>query len=102
MNQQEFLKEIKDTVLSFDDKAEVILYGSRARGDYKEDSDWDVLILTSPDLDAKRKKLSRDEVYEIELDYLQAISTFIVDKKSWDYWEIRPLNKNVAKEGIHL
>jgi uncharacterized protein len=46
-NQKEFLEEIKGVVLSFDDKAEVILYGSRARGDYREDSDWDVLIRTS-------------------------------------------------------
>ena len=28
-----------------DNTAEVILYGSRARGDDKQDSDWDVMIL---------------------------------------------------------
>jgi len=24
----------------------IILFGSRARGDYREDSDWDILIVT--------------------------------------------------------
>jgi len=33
----------------------IILFGSRARGDYTEDSDWDVLVVTKEEVDNKRK-----------------------------------------------
>lgn len=89
-------------MLAHDPQAQVILYGSRARGDYKEDSDWDVLVLTSKKLKAQVQGEIIDKIYEVELKYMQAVSTLIVDKEKWDYWEIRPLNKNVAKEGIVL
>lgn len=101
-NQKEFLEAIKQVVLSFDKKAEVILYGSRARGDYREDSDWDVLVLTSRKLGAEAERAMSDKLYEVELKYLQAVAAFIEDKETWAYWDIRPLNKNVAREGIIL
>jgi predicted nucleotidyltransferase len=34
----------------------IILFGSRARGDYKEDSDWDILIITRKELDREMLK----------------------------------------------
>jgi len=37
---------IRQAINQVDDKAEVILYGSRARVDEREDSDWDLTILT--------------------------------------------------------
>ncbi len=29
----------------------IILFGSRARGDFNEDSDWDILVVVSEDID---------------------------------------------------
>ncbi|MCR4826365.1 MAG: nucleotidyltransferase domain-containing protein, partial [Bacteroidales bacterium] len=40
---------IKANVLEVNPNAEVWLYGSRARGTAREDSDWDVLVLTPDD-----------------------------------------------------
>ncbi len=34
----------------------IILFGSRARGDYREDSDWDILIVTEEKLDKKTEE----------------------------------------------
>lgn len=101
-NQNEFLNEVKKVVLSFDGKAEVILYGSRARGDYKEDSDWDLLIITSIVLNNNLKEALRDELYKIEVKHLQDLSSIIIDRAHWEYWEIMPLYKNVAREGFVL
>ena len=44
-------EEIKRTILKVAGKygvkvEKIILFGSRARGDYRENSDWDVLIVT--------------------------------------------------------
>ena len=99
---KEFLEQIKNEVLSYDDKAEVILFGSRARRDYKEDSDWDLLILTSEKLDNVTRDALRDRIYYIELEYTHAVSIIIIDKGTWSDWEIMPLYKNVAREGIPI
>ena len=37
---------IKRNISEIDPKAQIILYGSRARGNEHKDSDWDLLILT--------------------------------------------------------
>lgn len=50
------LKKIKSIIKQIEPQAEIILYGSRARGDERPDSDWDLLILvnTKADLDYER------------------------------------------------
>ena len=80
------------------------MFGSRARGDFKPESDWDVLILVDEEKvtnDIEDK--FRDELYNIELETGQVISTFIYPK---DYWSktlsFSPLYKNVVREGIRL
>ena len=55
---EEKLKLIKEIILSTAKKYnieidKIILFGSRARGDYKEESDWDILIVTKEKLDKK-------------------------------------------------
>jgi len=71
------LQVIKDVITSEsrDEGIEVkavILFGSRARGDYREDSDWDLLIVVggSPGREAIRrlqyriyKSLSKNRIY---------------------------------------
>jgi uncharacterized protein len=37
---------ISKNIRLIDPKADIILYGSRARGDERPDSDWDILVLT--------------------------------------------------------
>jgi len=46
MSNQEVLNTIKSTVHSFLPEAQVLLFGSRARGDFDGDSDFDLLIIT--------------------------------------------------------
>ena len=64
-----------------DQQIQIILYGSRARGDYKKDSDWDFLILTSFEPTEKDKRKIRDKLFEIELQTDSILSSIIENKK---------------------
>lgn len=100
MVKKEFLKKVKLAVLSVDEGAEIILFGSRARGDHKKDSDWDVLVLTEMETDADFTNKLIDKIFDLELEFTQAVSPIIVDKKTWEDWAVMPLYKNIDREGI--
>lgn len=98
----QILKEIKQAVLEVDPGAEVVLFGSRARGDYHEESDWDILILVDKDeKDVEFKKNVRNALYELELKEDTIITGIVVNKK---YWRERlnesPLYWEVEKDGV--
>lgn len=95
---------IRKTIHKKDPHAEAYLFGSRARGDFKPDSDWDILILVDDfKVTNEIEDKFRDDLYDIELESGQVISTFIYPK---DYWQntliYSPLYKNINKEGIKL
>ncbi len=99
MDEKVFLEKIKEQVLKEDEKASVILFGSRARGDYRQDSDWDILVLTSQEVDGKLKRRIRDDIYDVELEYAQAVSAIIYEKEQWKSMAITPFYLNVADDG---
>ena len=84
--------------------AEEFLFGPRARGDYRKDSDWDILILVDSDkVTNEIEDNFREDLYNIELDSGQIISTFIYSKNYWKSSLVySPLYKNVIKEGVRL
>lgn len=102
MNSTEFLNKIQFKVRKFDKNAKIVLYGSRARGDFKEDSDWDILILLNTIINEELKEQIRDELFEIELEMEQTISSIIKSKENWQDLTITPFYQNVEKEGVLL
>ena len=94
---------IRDSVRTIDSNAEVILYGSRARGDERTDSDWDILILTDYPLDIYTERKFRDKLYDLELQTGEAFSVFAYSKNDWiTKQRITPFYQNVIREGIRL
>lgn len=98
----DFLRRIRDTVQAVEPSAECILFGSRARGDAREDSDWDVLV--EGEVTFARKSTLIAAVLPLELATLSAISLIICDKISWQEqnWRIYLLQQSVNEEGIAL
>jgi predicted nucleotidyltransferase len=84
--------------------AEIILFGSQARGDFNKDSDWDILILLNQlDVSRDTEMEYREELFEVELETGEPISTFVFSKNDWESkHKITPLYKNIKTEGIEL
>jgi predicted nucleotidyltransferase len=98
------LDKISKSIHTKDPKAVAYLFGSRARGDFKPDSDWDIIILVDQlKVSNEIEDKFRDELYDIELETGQIISTFIYPKNYWENTLVySPLYKNVLNEGIQL
>ena len=84
---------------------QVILYGSYARGDYTEDSDIDIMVLTT--LTDKEIEQIEMEIYDLAFDYLMDygvdISVVIKNEEQFNYWlGALPFYDNVRKEGMVL
>ena len=100
---QNFINKVKEILNTRLNK--IILFGSYARGDYNENSDIDIMILT--DLNEKEIEEYRDKIsdiaYDIELETGIIISPVI---KNIEKYNIRvgfvPFYKNVQKEGVVL
>ncbi len=74
---------ILGAVHSVQPDAEVILYGSRARGDERPGSDWDLLIITQlPDSTETEDDL-RDKLYDVELETGESLSIILYSKSEW-------------------
>ena len=97
-------KQIKQTILEGEPGARVILYGSRARGDYRADSDWDVLILVDGPVEDARVDNIRHRLYEVEWQSGQVICSIVRNRDQWSSPAIRstPFHRNVEREGIVL
>ena len=78
------------------------LYGSRARGDNSENSDWDLLLLLD-----KEKITTNDYDFtyyfrELGWDLGVEISPHLYSKQQWQEWTFLPYYKNVERDKIVL
>lgn len=104
MNTQQILSEIKKTILDQDPNAEVILYGSFARGDYREDSDIDILILLDKEsITYEDESRIAHPLYYLENKTNKVISPLIRSRKVWyEKYPNTGLFINIKNEGIQL
>lgn len=94
-----FVEELKRTIPA--DLRNIILYGSRARGDFKEFSDYDFLVILS-----KKNYELNETIYDagyLILDSYEKLASCII----WDENEFKrkkefSLGKNILREGISV
>lgn len=105
MSKKEFIvQKIINVANKAAPNSEVYLFGSRARGNSKKISDWDLLILLdSAKITFDFETKFMDELYEIELETGEIISPLIYSKAQWNKkYALTPLFENIQKEGIRI
>ena len=104
MKKSDPLKKIKEAVLEIEPNAVILLYGSRARGDAVEKSDWDFLILLDGNVDVRRTDKIRHRLYELEWELEEVFSSIVRNKKEWNSMPFKsmPIHQKIDLEGIRL
>jgi hypothetical protein len=103
MNQQIF-KEIQTLKRQILPDERVILFGSRARGDARSDSDWDLLVL----LNGKGKITGEEDTRygypfaELGWHHGVCICALLYSTEEWEKRKMSPFYKNVINEGIEI
>jgi predicted nucleotidyltransferase len=104
MERVDLLKRIKIGIASKDPLAEVFLFGSRARGDNRKDSDWDILVLSPREkITFDYEKDLHDPIFDVELESGEVITLLVYSKSDFQHKNsVSPLFKNVLNEGIRI
>ena len=81
----------------------IILYGSYARGDFKQDSDMDIMILA--DIQPEEISNLADRIYDItydfEVKYEMEINPSIQSIQVYEQWKgVYPFFMNIEKDGV--
>lgn len=80
-----------------------LLYGSRARGDAHQGSDWDVLILLD------KERISPNDYDDVSFPFVnlgwdinEEINPIMYTKDEWRKYDFTPFYENVEHDGIQL
>jgi predicted nucleotidyltransferase len=85
-----FIEQIIDTIVTAIEPDKIILFGSYSRGDYKKNSDVDILILK------KGLKNERDVTNNLYLEFFNKKISVPIDVIAVDYDKYYQLNNDVG------
>ena len=86
-----------------DKLTKIIVYGSYARGDFRENSDIDIMILVK--MSDEEIRLVKNDIYdlafEFEINTGIEFSPIIKNEDQYEYWiDTLPFYRNVRDEGV--
>lgn len=104
MRRTEIVDMIRSILHKVAPNAQIILYGSEARGEARPDSDIDLLILVDePQLTPEYEQEIIRPLYELEVKSGVIISPMIMLRRLWENRPFQtPFSLNVMNEGIVL
>ena len=96
-------KELKERLSNVTSVVDLIIFGSRARGDQDEYSDMDVFIEVAT-LDKDLKERIYEIVWEVGFENFMVISPLICTKDEIENSPLRsaPIVKNIFEDGIRI
>jgi len=82
---------------------QIILYGSVARNEATEESDIDIAVILTNEMDDKVKENLLAWSSDMDLRYDKVFSIMDINKKKMEQWgNVLPFYRNIQKEGIVL
>jgi len=95
------LAQCREAVWVIVPSAAVILYGSRARGDARTDSDYDLLVLVDGEVDWKLEDQIRQCLYPLELATGAVLTVHAYSRMTWDspLYRAMPFTQHVERDG---
>jgi len=81
---------------------EVIIYGSKVRGDSDEDSDIDLLLISSRAIQWPERKAIIEALFDIEMAHEAIISILIVTAEEWSsgIFTAFPIYQEIMRDGV--
>lgn len=98
------LRRSRNAIKNFDPVADIILYGSRARGEAGPESDYDLLILSDDDASLEKEDSYRRRLFPIELETGAVLTVMLLSRRDWEapLYAAMPFCSNVKNEGVML
>ncbi|MBM2815529.1 MAG: transf 2 protein [Ignavibacteria bacterium] len=98
---EKIINALKDELKrDYPDFKGIYFFGSRARGDYNDDSDYDLVLVFDRVIDWRFKDNLRRRVIDYEIDY-----SILIDSHIYNYQDIiepiTPFREKVKNEGIY-
>ena len=85
--------------------SKIILYGSYARGDYRDDSDIDVAAIVKGSRPEIQQELNKvwDKADDLELEYEVIVSPTAIPLDEYEKWkDSLPYYRNIENEGVMI
>jgi len=104
MNRKALLEQVTQAIHEIEPNAEIILYGSQARGDAVPESDWDFLVIVEGVASDERTDRIRHRLYEIEWESGEVLSSLVRTREEWNsgLYQVLPIHQRIDQEGVRL
>ena len=99
---ENILSLVKNRIKEVDPDSRILLFGSRARGKFRKDSDWDFLILSNRTVDRDFQNRIYDTLFEVELETDEVLTAIVQNLTIWNDLELTSFYQNVLRDGIEI
>ncbi len=81
---------------------DVILFGSKARGEATRDSDIDLLILTRDRLSWPQRDQITNMLFDLQLEMGVLLSVLVVSVEEWNegLYQVMPIREEIERDGV--